>query len=196
MSFITDFFNDITGRTGEKAARDSALVGVQRGEEAGDVVSQFSEQAQGFFDPFSNLGQQGVDLAQSFGDPQADFQFLQDNPLFQAALNNANRDTNAFAAAGGRLNAGDTLQQLSNNTLLSAAPLLSRRDQQTRDLLGFGLNTAAQKANISQGTGTTLADILTSIGATEGAGIVGRANARVKGSENILDIAGTIAGAI
>lgn len=194
MSFVKDFFNDITGRSGQVAARDASLAQVARGEEASGEVRGFGEQAQGFFDPFSGIAEQGVGLAQAFGDPQADFQFLQQNPLFQLALENANRQTGARAAAGGRLQAGDTLEQLSQNVLLSAQPLLSRRDQQTRDLLNLGFGVAGQQAGIAQGTGLTLADILTSIGATEAGGIVGQANARAQGTGNILNIAGSIAG--
>ena len=91
-----------------------------------------TEQGLGFLNPFSSVGREGLGQVDFLTDPNAQFDFLQNNPLFQLALDNANTETNKFAASKSRLSAGDTLQQLSNNVLLSASPFNSRPEEQYR----------------------------------------------------------------
>lgn len=164
--------DQLTGKAGERAAI-----------EAGEIQAGFAGQAQGLFDPFQGLGQQGIDQAGFLTDPQAQFDFLQNNPLFQASLDNANQQTNKLAAARGRLSSGDTLQQLSQNTLLAASPLIQQQKQSIGDLLNIGQNTAASQGNLLTGQGAALAG-----------GIVGGQNARAAGVSNILNLGGQIAG--
>ncbi len=170
---LKSFGDQITGKSGERAALEAA--GVQ---------ATAAEEASGLLDPFQQLGQQGLDQSQFLTDPQAQFDFLQNNPLFQASLDNANTATNKLAAARGRLSAGDTFQQLSNNTLLAASPLIQQQKQSIGDLLNFGSNTAANQANLRTDRGAALAG-----------GIVGGQNSRAAGFNNILNLGGQIAGA-
>lgn len=236
MSFIKNIFegagdvvNSLTGQTGARAAQEAAALQAGAGREAItsleearatgiEAVTGAEERALGFLDPFSGVGvdiaQQGLDPSglDFLTDPQAQFDFLQNNPLFQLSLENANRQTGARAASGGRLSAGDTLSQLSNNVLLSAQPLLDRQRQgvlnQRQDQfnqLGFGANIAGQQAqipqtaaaniaNISTGTGINIADLLTQIGASQAGGVVGGANARSGGIGNLINLG--LAGAL
>ena len=106
------------------------------------------------------MGQQGLDQANFLTDPNAQFDFLQNNPLFQLGLDNANTQTNQFAAARGRLSAGDTLEKLNNNALLTASPLIQQQKQSIGDLLNIGQNTANNQANILQNTAGSRAGIL------------------------------------
>lgn len=194
MSFIGDIFSDLTGATSAEAARESAGIQEQFGQEAIGEVRGAGERALGFLEPFGAVGQQGLAQAGFLGDPQAQFEFLQNNPLFQLALENANQQTGARSAARGRLSAGDTLEQLSQNVLLSASPLIDRQRQDIFGQLGFGAGIAGQQAGIERGTGFDIASLLTDIGATRGGGIVGAANARQGGLSNLINLGGTIAG--
>jgi hypothetical protein len=161
------FFRDLTGKTAVEAAG-----------KAGDVQVQGAVEASAFFDPFEGLGQQGADQANFLTDPNLQFEFLQNNPRFKMALDNANQSTLGLAASRGRISAGDTLQQLSNNTLLSAQPLISGQKQSIGDLLNFGFNTAGNQANLRTGQA-----------AAQAGGIVGAANARGQRAQNLFDIA-------
>ena len=60
---------------------------------AGQIQQQAGIGASALFDPFQGLGAQGVEQAGFLTDPQAQFDFLQSNPLFQSALDNANQQT-------------------------------------------------------------------------------------------------------
>jgi hypothetical protein len=216
MSFIKDIFDNITGRGAERAAEESTDALTSRGEQALAALDTSQERGIGavtdaegralsFLDPFTQVGQQGLEQSSFLGDPQAQFDFLQNNPLFQASLDNANRVTQASAASRGRLNAGDTLQQLSNNTLLAASPLIDRQRQDIFNQLQFGGDIATRQAgipqvtgtnvsNITTGTGRSSADLLTQIGNAEAGGIIGAQNARQSGLFG--DIGGIISGGI
>ena len=130
------------------------------GDQASGIIGNAGQQAGALLNPFAQIGQQGVDQAGFLTDPQAQFDFLQNNPLFQLGLDNANTQTNQFAAARGRLSAGDTLQQLNNNALLTASPLIQQQKQSIGDLLNLGSSTTNNQANILQNTGLNQANIL------------------------------------
>lgn len=216
---VTGAFDDVTGKTSADAARESAEIQAQAGQAGIERVEEGRERAQDFFSPFDAVGQRGLERLGELGpqddfdfqdDPQADFEFLQNNPLFKFALDNANRRTGARAAAGGRINAGDTLSQLTNNAFLQASPLLDRkrrdldrrlldrnqnRDRSRQDIFGLldrGIGVAGGRAGIEQGASANVSNLLTDIGASRAGGVVGAANARQGGIGNILDLAGTI----
>jgi len=195
MGFVSDLWEDVTGQTAADASRESAGIqaaGVERGIEERRLSAG---RAQEFLSPFQQLGESGIEQAGFLTDPQAQFDFLQQNPLFQQALQQAQTGTQNIAAARGRLSAGDTLQQLSQNVLLSAAPLISEQKRSISDLLNIGTGIAGGRANIETGAGVDVTDLITSGAATEAAGTVGAAQARTQGSQNLLQ-AGLLAGAI
>lgn len=174
------FIDRISGKSAAKAAKESA-----------EVQADFSEQASELLDPFQQLGQQGLDQASFLTDPNAQFDFLQNNPLFQSALeqnqyatSNAQDALFKTAAARGRLSAGDTLQQVqdlgqqsANNLLLQATPLIADQKNSIGNLLNIGQNIASNQGNLLTGQGAALAG-----------GIVGAANARSAGAQNILGL--------
>jgi len=147
--------------------------GIGQGIEATEAATQ---QALGFLDPLQQVGQQGIEQAGFLTDPQAQFDFLQQNPLFQMSLDQAQTQTQNLAAARGRLSAGDTLQQLSQNVLLSAQPLIAQQKGSISDLLNLSSGTATAQANTAIGQGSNLTNLLTSSGDVGAAGIVSSAN--------------------
>lgn len=195
MGFVKNIVGGITGSTAAKAARDSAQMQADAGDKAIEEFRRSSAEAQAIFDPYKELGQQGLDQASFMTDPQEQFDFLQNNPLFQMGLDNANTVTQKSAAARGRLSSGDTLQELTNNSLLTAAPLIAGQKNSIQNLLNQGLQTATNQGNIAIGQGTNVANTTTDIGAALGAGQVGAANARAQGAQNILSLGAQVAGA-
>ena len=175
------FVRDLTGKTAVNAA-----------ESAADAQVLGAQEASALFDPFKGIGQQGLEQTGFLTDPNAQFDFLQNNPLFQSILdqNNqvtANAQDNLFksAAARGRLSAGDTLQQTqrlgeqsANNLLQAASPLIQDQKNSIGDLLNFGLTTAGNQGNLRTGQA-----------AAEAGGIVGSANARGARASGIAKLA-------
>jgi len=168
------FIRQLKGKDAAKAAR-----------RAGDIQQEAAQGASALLDPFQPLGVSGVEQAGFLTDPQAQFDFLQNNPLFQSALANANEQTMRSAAARGRVSAGDTLSQLSQNTLLAASPLIQQQKQSIGDLLTIGQNVAGSQGNL-----------LTGGAAAQAAGLVGGANARAQGAQNLLNLGAEIGGQI
>ena len=182
------FVRTITGKTSAKAAERGAESQVQAGREAIAATERAAERGQAFLQPFAEVGQRALGLSDFLADPQAQFDFLQQNPLFQRSLDEANTQTQQLAAARGRLSAGDTLQQLSENVLMSAQPLISQQRQDINNLLNLGTGLAQTQANVAIGQGTNVGNLLTDIGAARAAGQVGAANARTQGAQNLLNL--------
>ena len=182
-----------TGELGAEASMEAARLQYQAAQDAIAEQRRASAQGLGFLEPYGGLGLMGVEQAGFLTDPQAQFDFLKNNPLFQLSLDNANRQTQQTVAARGRLSAGDTLQQLSNNVLLSASPLLDRQTQGITNLLELGRGVSTAQANTALGVGTNISNLLTGAGDAQAAGQIGAANAYAQGGQNMAAIAGIVA---
>jgi hypothetical protein len=180
--------------SGEKAARNAASALEESGKSALEELKRGKTEGQGFLQPFGQLGQQGLDQASFLTDPNAQFDFLQSNPLFQMGLDNANRQTSQMAASRGRLSSGDTLQQLNNNALLTASPLIANQQNSIQNLLGMGLNTAQSQANTALGSASQLANAQTEIGNARAGGVIGQQNAQAANQQNLFNLAGKFGG--
>ena len=189
------FVRDLTGSTAAKAARAGGEIQSAAATDAAGNVLQAGQQAGALFNPLAQLGQSGVEQAGFLTDPNAQFDFLQNNPLFQMGLDNANEQTLNLAAARGRLSSGDTLQQLNQNALLTASPLIGQQKQSIGDLLNIGQGAIGNQANILQSTAANQSNLLTGAAAAEAGGIVGAANARGAGASNIFGSALQLGGA-
>lgn len=186
------FVRKITGQDAAKRSQQAAI-------ESGEIQRAAAGEASALLDPFQQLGQSGLQQSGFLTDPQAQFDFLQTNPLFQQALaqnqqatQQAQGDLFKSAAARGRLSAGDTLQQVQNlgdissrNLLLQSAPLIQQQKASIGDLLTIGQNVAGNQGNL-----------LTGGAAAQAAGLVGGANARNQGDANLGNLFGTVAGGV
>jgi len=197
MGFLSQLAGGILPGAGSTIDRLTGEKGAEEARRAAALQAEFGEQASGLLDPFQAIGQQGLDQAGLLTDPQAQFEALQSNPLFQAAqaqnqavTGQAQDDLFKFAASRGRLSAGDTIQQTqrlgeqsANNLLLSASPLIQQQKQSIGDLLNFGQNTALAQGNLLTQQGNVLAG-----------GIIGAENAKAAGLNNILNVGAQVAG--
>ena len=163
---------DFSGKAGAEAAQSAAEAQIAAGKEAAAL-----------FDPFQALGQSGLEQAGLLTDPNAQFQFLQNNPMFQMGLNNLNQQTMKSAAAQGRLSSDDTQQQLFQNAMLASQPLLAQQQGNISNLLNMGLGVAGSQGNL-----------ITGQGAANAAGIIGAQNARTAGAQSGLNLLGQIGG--
>lgn len=184
-----DILGGLTGATAAEAAQAGATQQTAATREAIAAQQEAAQRGQEFLSPFAQIGRDVLPQAGFLTDPQAQFEFLQQNPLFQLSLDEARRGTQQSAAAGGRLSAGDTLQQLSKNVLLSAQPLIGQQQQNIAGLLDFGRGVAGQQANVEIGAGSQISPLLQDIGNIQAAGGVGAAGARGAGSQNLLSSA-------
>jgi len=176
MGFVSDAFDALTGRGQRRAIERGQDAQLQATRDAIQAQQQAAQQGLGFLEPFAALGQSGIEQAGFLTDPQAQFDFLQNNPLFQLSLDRLDQGTNAAAAARGRLSAGDTLAQLSQNTLLAAQPLIGQQSANIGNLLNLGTGIAQSQANTAIGAGSNISPLLQNIGNIQAAGGIARAN--------------------
>lgn len=195
MGFVKDVVGSITGESGAEAAKKAGRIQAAGTERGIGEVEAAREAGLGFLQPFQQVGAQGLEGAGFLTDPAAQFEFLQQNPLFQMALEQAGTETKGLAAARGRLSAGDTLQQLSKNVLLAAQPLIGGQKQSIMDLLQLGTGVAGGQAGIATGAGRDITDLITGGAASRAAGEVGAEQARSQGFQNLIST-GLTAGAL
>jgi hypothetical protein len=170
-----------SANTNSNSALTSANQRSQGFTDANAAQLQSSNQAGALFDPFAKLGESGIDKAGFLTDPSLQFDFLQNNPLFQMALDNANQQTMSNAASRGRLSSGDTLQQLTNNSLVTAAPLIQDQKNSIANLLNFGSTAAVNQGNILLGQGQTTANSLNNAAGAQAQGTLNSGNALATG---------------
>jgi hypothetical protein len=188
MSFIGDLFGG-----GQADAADNAAASQERAANRAITETRAATiRGQNFLAPFGDVAQRGIDESSFLANPEAQFESLQNNPLFKLALDNANEQTNAKAASQGRLSSGDTLERLSNNVLLSAQPLINNQRQDINNLLNLGSGIARSSANTAINQGSTVSGLLTDIGSAQSAGMIANQNARSEGAGNVLSLAGTL----
>ncbi len=189
MGFVKDTIGSITGSSARDAASSAARQQQAATTEAIATREAGAERAQEFIQPFGQVGQQGLEQASFLTDPQQQFEFLQNNPLFSLALEQAETGTQKLAAARGRLSAGDTLEQLSQNVLLSASPLIGEQKRSISGLLDFGRGIATQQAGIETGAAGSVAPLQQDIGNIGAAEQIARANAKAAGTSNLIGLA-------
>jgi len=184
------FIGSLTGSDGAKSAARATRFQQKSINQAMDTTRGAYDDAGAYFDPFQGMIQQAGQGSDIIADPQAQYDFLQNNPLFQLAMDNANRQTMQGAAAGGRINAGDTLTDLTNNTMLQAMPFLDRQRQDIQ--MGMGL--ASNMGNLALGEGQDIAGYQTDIGNVRAAGQIAKSNARAAGAQGLLSAGTALAG--
>lgn len=180
------FVDRITGKTAAKAAK-----------KAGEIQSDTALAAAETYNPLLSATNQGLSKAGFLTDPNAQFDYLQSNPLFQAVMQQNQFQTQqaqdqlfSGAAAQGRLTSGDTIQQVqnlgqnsANNLLLAASPLIQDQKASIGGLLDFQNSILANQGNLRTGAA-----------AAQAGGIVGAENARGAGYGNIMDLGGSLLG--
>lgn len=160
-----------------------------------DELRRATGEAQGFLEPFAGVGQQGLDLAGFLTDPQQQTDFLRSNPLFQLSLDRLDNQTERGASAAGRLSSGDTLERLSENTLLAAQPLIADQKSSIIDLLNFGSGTSRAQANAALGLGSDISNLIQDRGNILSSGTLGRNQIIADTTANQNQLAAQIFGA-
>lgn len=174
---------DLFGEVAEEAAKEAEAAQVGSIEAAIAAEQEGRAAGQEFLAPFAEFGQQGIEEGSFLTDSQEQFDFLQNNPLFQLALENANQQTLQRQAAGGRLSAGDTLTALSGNVLQQASPLIDRQSSGILNKLNLGSGIAQTQANVAIGEGSNVGGLLTNIGDVQAGSVLAQNQAKQQGAE-------------
>lgn len=220
-------------RNAVSAQRGGLQAGIGTTQEAGDVAQRAIEEgraggrqdliqgrdrARGLLEPFAEFGTGQIGALEDILTPGGQAGFLEDNPIFQAALRNANLGTNASSASQGRFRAGGTAAELFQNFLATSSPFIQNQTQNLFQAARFGERGRVGQADITQQTGINLAqgaqqaganianirtgqaanvaNLQTGIGDVTAAGQINRANIFGNTTEQLTGILPTILQAI
>lgn len=174
----------LSGAAASDAAADAADQQSETGQAAIDLQRETRDLARSDLAPFRNFGQSNISNLQALLSPQGQADYLRNNPLFTTALDQLNRQSNNTFLGRGKV--GDATGQVVNNAFLAGIPLLQGQTSNLFNAVNLGQASAAGQANTALTSGQSITDLLTGIGNSQAAGLVGGANAQQQGASNAL----------
>lgn len=176
---IGDLVSGISGQSGAEAALAGSQLQYLSSKEAREQLERLNR-------PYLDLGNSAIPAFKSFTADPSGYSFLQNNPMFSAAVDNANSVVSNASAASGKFNSGGTVSELFNRYLSMGDQFVNSAYNRLLGPVTIGQNAAnfqgANSANLSTQGANALA-----------AGGIGAANAQAQGASNLVGIAGTIA---
>lgn len=172
-----------------KAAKEAAKAQEEQARAAIDNQNSAAERAIQGYDQYQPLVERGIAESDFLANPQAQYDYLQSNPLYSAALSAANEQSAIRGAASGKLYSGATDSEYARNVLLSAIPLIDRQREDINNLLNLGTGITSARSNAITGNAAAVTPLITSIGESQAAGTIGAANATSEGIANVAKIA-------
>lgn len=160
-----------------KAAKKAAAVQAESAAEANAQLERLNK-------PFITRGlDAAVKMRQLTHDPMS---YLQNNPMFEAALNYSGDQLKGAASVQGKFNSGGMVNQLFQNYLAQGNDQINQQYNRLLQPYSIGQNAAAFQGNQS-------AQLITGAGNAQAAGMIGAANAS---AQNLNNIAGITSNAI
>jgi hypothetical protein len=190
------------GSKNRSAARAASRAQSAAAKEAQAMEAEQLSVLRGDLMPFKEQGVGAINQLGAYtSNPGADLNYLQDNPLFQASLNTADRAAVGAAANQGRIGTGGFSQQLQENYIMSALPLLQRRDQNLTNLATMGQNAAAQTGTAGLQTAQSMGSLELQGANAQSAGIAAQRQASqemagglIQGAAALAPLIGSIGG--
>ncbi len=217
------------GITKANAARSAAKKQVQGGreaiasaeaakEEALATNATALEQSRADLQPYADAGKTALPTLQSnlaslntlVNDPNAQNDFIQNNPFFNSLAAKAKNDLFANQAARGKVGSGGTAEALQNSLVLLGSDLLNRDiaqktgvNTQYQNLVDNGQNAATNQAGYTQntarsdvgtitGTGQNVGNIQQGIGNVRASGAIAEGDARAGIFKDVGNIVGKL----
>lgn len=183
--------DDFSGKTGAEASIEAAESQARLGREAlalnDETLRRLEQTLAPFVQTAMTVRGQAADL---FGPGAA--QTVAQDPAFQQALRQQQRQILNRQAAGGRLGASETPLALQTSGAQLGQDFLSRQRGDILGALGLGQASAAQQAAGGLQTGQRGSDLLTQIGNAQAAGGIGAAQSFGQGAQNTAGLVGSI----
>lgn len=163
-----------------------------------DFLTESRDIARGDLEPFREVGSTDLStLGSLVTDPQAQADFITNNPFFDALAEKSTQTLLNNAAARGKVGSGGTAEALQNSILLLGNDLLNQDVTRRQNLATLGSNAAAGQATTTQNTANALSaatqnsanavsDLTIQGGNAQAAGLVGAANARADATNNLI----------
>lgn len=223
-NFVSDTVNSITGKSGQKAAKDAAKVIQQSATEGADLTSRMYDTYANKLNPYADVGagglsgMQGIAADGSSNNSIAGLMTIANTPYDQTpgfldASAAMTRGVTANAAARGKLGSGNTLNDLfKNNAVLGdelknsaftrglntanfAEQAKINRFNRYGSLADMGFNAVNNQATLGTNAVANINNLRTGGASAQAAGLIGAQNARDQGVGNLISLASMAAGA-
>ena len=169
--------DDLTGKNAADAAKNASRTQAQAMDKAIHLQRETRDLAREDLAPFRDFGAGQINPLLELLTPQGQTNYVQANPLFEAALDSVNKATMANQAARGKLGSGGTLAALQNNYMSTAMPFINSQQNALFNAVNMGQSSAAGQANTAMNTGNQVSALLGNAGDAQAAGIIGANNA-------------------
>lgn len=204
MGLVSDIVGGFTGGNAADAAKRGGELLSTAALEGADIralggqqaFNELTRQLSPFAGQFSSEDIAGLnELATS---PEAQVNFLENNPLFDALRNQAREATFRTQSAGGALGSSGTDEILQNQFLALGNDLITQQIKRQLPLLQGAQQAGTQLGIRGSGLLSGIADVLAS--GREGSaqalatGKIGEANAKAQGVRNLVNLGSTVAG--
>lgn len=154
-----------------------------------DFLRESSLRAEERFQPFVDFGLGGIDSLQSMLSPEGQMDFLNNNPLFNAAIDNLQRQTVARNAAAGR-SGGGVVDELFKNFLSTGDSFINSQFNRLLTPVNIGQASAAGQAANIQNTGTNVANAFGNQGDINAALSIQRQNMQNQQQQGLFNMIG------
>lgn len=192
-SGIKGIWDDISGKSGEDAAKDAAdmqykatMAGIAEQRAARESMRQDLL-------PYQQMGTAAIPQYQQMLTPQGQQSYLQSNPMFQAAVNNAATQMKGTGAAAGKYNSGGMVNQLFQNYLGQGENFINSQYNRLYNTVGIGQNSAAMQGTNTANSAAQISNLYGQGANAMAAGQIGAANAQAQGTQNLMGLAGMAA---
>lgn len=197
-----------TARGDITAGRDNALTRLRTSltksldsiasgrDQASQAIRQSLDRTRQNYAPYIQAGQKAITRAEQLtNDPQAQLDYVQNNPFYKTMQETARDQLFSNQAARGRLGTGETLDELDKRTLLLGEQLVGNAIDRNLGVSNQGLNATNNMATADMNGGNILAQIFQNaanaeVAANTNFGNVG-AEIDVNAANNLANIAQT-----
>lgn len=178
--YAADQQADASEQAAETQAQATNLASIRQQE-------QF-EQTREDLAPYRQAGREALPGLQNLvTDPNAQREFIQDNPFYETLADDAQSRIFENQAAKGKMGSGDTASALQDNLLKLGTDLLNQNISQRSNLVSMGQNAAAQTGQFGANAARSIADLRTQGANAQAAGTVGAANAWTGAVNNTMN---------
>lgn len=177
MSGVVNAVGSALGFGGESSVKQAGGEQLAATKEQIKYLKGAEERATERLSPFVQLGTDNISQFQALLDPKNQAAYLQNNPMFQAAIQNTGRQLGAGAASQGKLGSGGLVDQLMQNYLSQGENYITNQFNRLLTPVQIGQASAAGSAANTLNTASQVGNALGQMGDIRAATILGRQNA-------------------
>lgn len=184
-----------SAQAGAGAAKSASAQQAQGVSDAIKAQQAATQQVRADVAPFVQAGTTTAPLLTSLvNDPNAQLNFIQNNPFYASLAEDAKRKLLATEATKGKLGSGGTAKALQESLLLLGSDLLNRDITNKQNLASLGANAASGQGTLTQSGASNITGLTTDLGRVQSAGTMGAYNAQTGAINNLLRGATSIYG--